>query len=617
MNAPIDVRAMLGLGPSHTETARVVQLPRKPEGRTTPDLTDEFLVPGTTRRWRTHDGIEVTGLRPVQSEMLAELRDMRGLVGAVGVGHGKALVALLAATALGSRVAIVLTRARLLQQLRATYYEWRLHYRMLPPAAMKILSYEELSQPKGTALLEALIGSVPEQDCVVVCDEAHMLKRRDSARTKRLLRFFAERNIPFVALSGTLTSSKIDQCLHLCELALRENSPMPREAGPLSHGEAWSQCLDAEGRPNEHHWRLISPLLATFGGPGDQGLVGQDRIDAARRAFARRFASARGVVTTTGSAVASGLNLYAIHDVVVPPEVQSLIDRAERGEDPDGEPLADDMAAWRVARHLSLGFHYRWAWPMGCRACKGSGFDALTAPCSVRAQGHLIGRLVDEEWLTARRLWAKVVRKELKDAAREDYDSEFLVMQACRRRYEAGERSGHLLAAYEQWMGQAHKRWDGQPRPPTSTVRLSGFAIDHALSTIRGIDKPTLVWYSSQGTAQALHENGLKVYGGGEQPDTRKIETCAVSVHAHREGLDLQWWAHNVVLEPPSSGDAWEQMLGRTHRPGQRADEVEVFVYQHTKVLKQAVETARRQARYAETTTGNQQKLNIATLVGW
>jgi len=67
------------------------------------------------------------------------------------------------------------------------------------------------------------------------------------------------------------------------------------------------------------------------------------------------------------------------------------------------------------------------------------------------------------------------------------------------------------------------------------------------------------------------------------------------------------------VTTSPTSGTVWEQLLGRTHRPGQEADEVTVDVYRHTLEMRSAVNKALRDADYQQTTTGNQQKLLSAT----
>ena len=620
------LRKKLGLGQApQTETRRISNLPRVDE-HAAGDLTEEFRVPGSSRVWTTKDGVQVKGLRPIQSEMLAAIKAYKGLVGAVGVGHGKALVALLAPTVLGAKLGIIFTRARLVTQLRQTYHEWRRHYQMLPPAQLKIVAYSELSQPKSSALLEAIVGEYEDHEVVMVADEVHMLKRLESARTKRLLRFFngsEERKghpgVPFIALSGTLAGRKMEQATHICELALKELSPFPRDSGVGSHAEAWSQCIDADGKPGPHHWKTVGPLVEAWGDHSTfTSSRGKSRVQAVREAFQNRFRSAPGVVVTTDSSVPCALNIYKVV-CPVPPEVSEKIQKArDAGEDPGGEVLPDAISLWNLERCLSSGFYYKWDWPYGCRACRETRFRVLASTgCSKSfSKKHILGVMTDEEWLLARREWGILVRKELKEFFRENYDSEFLVSTEVQRRIARKDPPTSLTAAWGKWSEQKVKRWKGQPRPPTITIPVSTFLMDDLERLVKKIDRKCLVWYSSQGFAEMLRDRGWTVYGGGQEP-APGLHTCAVSTNAHRDGLDLQRWAVNIVVEPPSSGEAWEQMLGRTHRPGQRSDEVEVHVYQHTDSFRKAVLKAREEANFAEDGLGNRQKLNLATWVGF
>jgi len=90
-----------------------------------------------------------------------------------------------------------------------------------------------------------------------------------------------------------------------------------------------------------------------------------------------------------------------------------------------------------------------------------------------------------------------------------------------------------------------------------------------------------------------------------------------MSIRAHGVGKNLQHgWSTQIVLEPPSSGTVWEQLLGRTHRPGQEADTVSFYVYQHTEAFRRAVVQAREDAAYIQDTTGSRQKLVYCTYMG-
>ena len=100
-----------------------------------------------------------------------------------------------------------------------------------------------------------------------------------------------------------------------------------------------------------------------------------------------------------------------------------------------------------------------------------------------------------------------------------------------------------------------------------------------------------------------------RVFGSNfDQTEARPI---ALSIRAHGVGKNLQAWKEQVVLSPPSSGGAWEQLLGRTHRAGQQADEVKVTVVQTYYPQSNALLQAQTDARHIEETTGNVQKLNF------
>ena len=93
----------------------------------------------------------------------------------------------------------------------------------------------------------------------------------------------------------------------------------------------------------------------------------------------------------------------------------------------------------------------------------------------------------------------------------------------------------------------------------------------------------------------------------------RVAETCAASYNVHGTGKNLQAWRNQLLLDPPSSGQAWEQLLGRTHRQGQTADEVLFHYYDHTDEFRNAIVTAKASAAYIQETTQTPQRLLYAT----
>lgn len=577
-----------------SEAVRIVSLPQVDYFGC--DLTSEFLRPGARLPFIDLSGSKVNGLKLAQSAMLAAVKACGGAFCPVGVGHGKAGVALIAPTALQAKIGIILTTSGTLTQMRRTYALWRKYFRILDN--MHILSYDQLSTQAGTTLLDTLCAGYEDSEVAIVADECHKLKNPTSARTTRFLRFFdgdphlgtrGREGAHAVALSGTITSKSIRDFSHITRITLRHMAPVPHDQHDL---DAWSECLDVEGTPSELHWEHMQPLWK-FGGNKDAmtAVAYSDRRSRIRKAFQVRLRSCPGVVATEQQAIGSSLLIHA-HYMSVPDVIIDAMRKAQlQGIDPTGEPLPDSIAVGRMLKQLSAGYYYIWDWP---------------------------NNEPDMNWLFAKSRWYSLVRQELQDRATAHYDSEFLVASKVAAQVEKGYTSD-IHIAYRRWVGEREKRWtwpDGveRPMPPTKTIWVDKFFVNAMVKFVASFKEPVILWYESRALQEAFREAGLVVRGAGEDPPDR-VTTCALSLRAHADGLNLQGWRVNVMAEVLSSGARTEQVLGRTHRPGSMFDEVEVFLPQHTSRYKQCFAQAREDARYIEDSTGNQQKLNYATLV--
>jgi superfamily II DNA or RNA helicase len=110
-----------------------------------------------------------------------------------------------------------------------------------------------------------------------------------------------------------------------------------------------------------------------------------------------------------------------------------------------------------------------------------------------------------------------------------------------------------------------------------------------------------------------LEQLGCFVYRSGDEIDTNNLpDVAAFSISAHGTGLNLQQYDKAVIIEPPGSGLRWEQLLGRLHRPGQLADEVNFYVLSHTPQLRRSFVNALEDSRYIQDSTQQPQKLTFA-----
>jgi hypothetical protein len=538
----------------HTDADRIALLPR---------TTQDVDVEAVSLRYLTPAGIRAgVRLRPAQARALESLRIHGGLLGPIGTGHGKSLITLLAGSAAGAQRPLLLIPANMRVPLTNERTKFSEHWKLTPN--LKVVSYSELSIERGASLLEEYAPDL------IIADEAHNLRHLTSARTKRLIRYFQENpEVRFAALSGTLTARSVKDYAHLAELALREGSPLPLERFDL---EGWSRLIDADQEPQPSDWLLFQALLPQWRN------LGAERRVLARKAFSERLNATPGVVATSDASVGASL-LY--EEIAVPycETTRKHIKELEKvWARPDGEELPDAMSVARVGKQLSAGFYYRWVWPDG---------------------------IPDMDWLTARNRWNAWVRSTLL-RGNPDLDSPLRVRNAL----EAGRLVDHRgLALLRTWQGQEQK-----PEPEVEPVWFSDVLIRRAVEwAVSKLEDGTggIVWYYDRAVGERLAQYGLPLYDAErDAPVTwNEAPVFAASITAHGTGKNLQPWAHNLVLSWPASGSTAEQLISRTHRAGQQADEVYVDYVAHTRYLKYALFQSQRDARYIENSLGTPQRL--------
>lgn len=516
-------------------------------------------------------------LNEVQCNTFAAINRCKGFAGPIGVGWGKSLIAYGAGAVLNVDMTVILVPSAMVGSFMKEVAKYKHHFR--GPRRFKVISYETLSDVKGTDLLERLKPNL------IVADEAHKLRHPDSVRTRRFLRYMDEHpDVMFVAVSGTLTNKGLEDYAHLLKYALRHNSPLPRGGQAL---KSWAACVDARGRPSPSDWAEIRPLVREFMNLDIDSCIGETRTSVVREALFMRTMSAEGVVGTTSGSCQSTLSIQAL-DLDIPAEILDAMKAvSETNASVDGEEYyEDDISKWRALRQLSCGFYYRWAWE------------------------QVGGR--DEEWLEKRKEWHRFLRDELGKNAEVGYDSPALIARKLASDIQDDPsilRDSDLHYVYNEWCGVKDR-----PKPPTVPVWVSSYFIDDCVARLTRAKSHTILWYESEAVAIALAERGVRVYGRDTEMPA-KSESCAASIRVHGTGKNLQAWSHNLIAEMPSSGSTSEQLLGRTHRQGQDADEVKFYIYQHTESFQKALEKAVEEAKYIRDTTGNRQKLLDATWV--
>lgn len=533
-----------GVMPS-AEIERIRALPRR-EWRTDPDTP--AVVAAMTAAYRTPGGTMT--LLPHQAWALLEAEDHRGLFGDIPVGEGKTLCTfLLPLTGDYKRPLLFLPGNLAGEKTEREFAALSYHFRGHP--GYRVASFELLGSPKsGPTLLETYMPDL------VVIDEAHGFKNLTAGRTKRLAAYITQHGPDgdgvlraVFTMSGTYHEDSLQDFQHLQKWSL----PKKLWFLPESPEELKDWCGAVDTDPPE---RLAPGALLTLL-PEDQNLTGKADLRAARQVFADRKATTPGVIVVSSEGPGCSITLEAdVFDGYGPAVDAAFAGLADRGERTDGCPVKEAIVAYMHQWTYALGYESYWD-PM---------------PPS--------------EWRDALRGWSTCCRVVMSEEI-DKVDTPAMVANAIDRNdprlphrvvyNEARHRPADLLAAWRE-------------AEPTFKVNVKERRIDDAMTThaaewLAG-RKRGLLWTRHVPFARRLSEvSGVPYFGaGGLDAKGRSIETYSggaaiLSIEANKLGRNLQdRYDENYIVDPMGTCKDWDQVIGRTHRRGQKADVVSVRV---------------------------------------
>jgi len=539
------------------ELARILAIPRR---RWQPEQVED-LRERWTSALKTSGGAMV--LNPHQAVALTEVACWGGAFAAIPVGGGKTLLsALVPRVVPGIKRPLVLTLSSLVGKTEIEFREYRKDW--ILPDLIQVFGYQSLGVVSGKDFLDSY-----EPD-LIFADECDALGNLDAGRTRRVGRYLDKHpECLFVCGTGTLWDRSIRESQHLMSAATRQHRTCPLPEDHIALDE-WSRALDQDV-PDA---RAMDPgALVQLCAPGEN----------VREAFRRRVYESPGIILAEEPELPIPLTIKG----VIPP-TDTAHDTAFRilrtWVTPDQIEIEDGIAMWRHAREVACGFFSVW---------------------DPRAP---------QDWRDVRSDWTRLCR-DILGSNRREIDTELQLKQAIDAHPEWYPLATEALAAW--------RAMEPTFVPNPVPVWFSDCTLEWIAAW--GRESPGLIWTDRPCVGERLADlYGLPYYGemGIDQRTGRYIEghkasegSIVVARKPNSTGRNLQYqWSRNLVVDIPGSGREWEQLLGRTHRPGQLAPRVSFEVVLGCVEDAEAFAKAYDRTVWAQETAGQRRKMAYAQL---
>jgi len=560
------------------------------EIRRTPEFDRIFSIP--RREWSEEDAdqlrFELTDimkkpegeqiLRPIQGISLCELGMQRGLISTATMGAGKTLIGLMASYMLEATRTLWLVPADLKEKTFRDRDAYVKHWDGIPSVDtghyegyfMRVETYDLLGGKRHLDLIEKI------RPKLIVCDEAHRIKNTGAAVTKRVRRWM-ERcpDTALVLMSGTMVSQSLREIWHLLKWTLpADNVPLPMPYGEM---DEWASAIDLKAKA---HKRVRPGALLEFATEEEKQIARtQNFKKASRLIWQRRFVETPGIVATTNTYDGASLKIKP-YSVDPPDDLKAAIVRLKRNKvTEDGWTCPDASRIAGHVRELSQGFYYVWT----------------PRPPDI--------------WRDRRKAWHQACRHAIRytkhrlDTGEQVYDAVL-----------AGVLGQEYRNILDDWL-EIKSEYDIKKK----AVWLSDFALDAAAAWAK--KNVGVIWVQHPSFGKKLAERtGLRFYhskgfdkDGNFIEDHPKGETVIASIKANMAGKNLQYkWSKALIMHCPSSGAWLEQLIGRFHREGQEADEVEIHIFISCSEQVRAYYDARDAAEMMQDTMRQEQKLLVA-----
>lgn len=567
------------------ELRRIRDLPRRdwerdPRVERLCDVLTERLRTGATipAKLLTKNGGPVPDrLLPAQAWGLMECKVKNGAIGPLITGGGKTLWTLLQPTVSEAKVSVLNLPKRMVRKTYRTAEAnapyWRLPdvlvdangkrkvLRSTVERTIHVIQYEILPHRP-----DLLLNIEPE---LYMGDEAHALKHTKSARTKIIRRLRRLRpKMVMLFLSGSFMGRSLREFAHLSKWALGLSAPVPQDWTEL---EEWDLAI-AEGV--DEFSRMEPGALLQLGDAG-----GETPLETARKRFAQRLVSTPGVISTDNDLPPNGLIVRERDEKPTPAMKHWISELRRNNELPNGDPCEDALSLYAKERQAGRGFWYQYVtpppieWRHAKRAFCRAMVRITSGSSKLVSAMHVVnaldqGKLDDPEAKAALADW-RAIRDTFEPVTEAKwFDDSTLNMAA-------------------KWLAEEE-----------------GLCWVSYIEFGRRLSEMTKIPYFQE---QACTKEGLYI--------ADHSGPAIVSVHSCHEGLDLQHgWSKNLFSDMVT-GQRLEQIISRTHRRGQKADDVLCDVILRVEADKNAWHKAKMDAKCVTDGMSQKQRLAIATYI--
>lgn len=382
-----------------------------------------------------------------------------------------------------------------------------------------------------------------------VVHNCHLFKSPKSGRTKRMSRFLkAQPACKFVPLTGTPGDDSINNVAHIQDWVHRDGSPLPRTYNELLQ---WSQALDPVVTI-----RRAPGALENFVTDGDFTLQG------IRRGVGLRVEQTPGnVFHRTSEDVACSLYLDAVK-IDLPPVVEQAFEHVRQHETaPDGREFVDIQTHNALAT-LSLGFY------------------------------RVFEEIPPKAWSEARRDWRRFLQ-DIISQTKYGLDTPGQVVL----KIESGEIDA----------GDTYRNWKAiEPSFESRTVTqwVDDTTVHFARDWLH--EHESVIWSPYPEFSQKVSKKSDRKFfwrqgfcGKLSIEDYDGKQGCVLSTQSNYLGRNLQdRYSKFLVFAPSARSDILEQLIGRFHRQGQRAEQVEGTFFLGSIETYEALQRARERAKF-------------------